>query len=92
MIKPGNGSTCPKCGKGHPRDKLCPAHEAVCHKCKKRGHLQVMCQATAKVAGIQEETADVFLGALADSNIDKWTVSLKLFNIPVQFQIDTGRC
>ena len=60
-IKPGNGSTCPKCGKGHPRDKLCPACEAVCHKCKKRGHFQVMCRATAKVAGIQEGTADYSL-------------------------------
>ena len=35
-----------------------------------------MCRATAKVAGIQEETADAFHGALADSDIDKWTVSL----------------
>ena len=67
--KPGNGSTCSKCGKGHRQDKLCPAREALCHKCKKRRHLQVMCRAAAKFAGIQEETTDAFLGALADSKL-----------------------
>ena len=49
-----------------------------------------MCRATAKVAEIQEETADAFLGALADSDIDKWTVSLKLSQVKFSTQLKSS--
>ena len=34
---------CTRCGRGvHRRDK-CPAHDAVCHKCHKKGHYSAHC-------------------------------------------------
>ena len=37
------------CGnKLHPR-VLCPAREALCHKCKKKGHFQRVCKSTAAI-------------------------------------------
>ena len=51
--KQPNQSSCGRCGKSpsHIRQK-CPAREAVCHKCAKRGHFQSMCRSTAKVAEV----------------------------------------
>ena len=38
-----NGSTCFFCGNSnHPRSR-CPAHDAVCSKCQKRGHFAKVC-------------------------------------------------
>lgn len=38
-----DGKPCSRCGKGyHSRDK-CPAKDATCHKCQKRGHFSSQC-------------------------------------------------
>ena len=35
--------SCTRCGKGsHPRDK-CPAKDAVCHRCNRKGHFMSCC-------------------------------------------------
>ena len=42
-----DSSKCFRCGKApHPRH-LCPAKEAVCHKCKKKGHYSLQCRSKA---------------------------------------------
>lgn len=43
--RPGQSTSdkCPRCGKGsHPRQQ-CPARDAICHSCKKKGHYSACC-------------------------------------------------
>ena len=84
---------CPWCGRAPKHDRqYCPAREANCRKCGKRGHYQVVCRSTAKVSAIQEMIVpDAFLGAVATDNYDeRWTIILQLNNKSVKFCIDTG--
>lgn len=84
--------SCSWCGKSPKHDRQhCPAREAVCRKCKKKGHYQAVCRSTAQVSVVQETTvSDAFLGAVTNSNEDCWTVTLQLNSKPLQFCIDTG--
>ena len=84
---------CPWCGKSPKHDRqLCPAREATCRKCKKKGHYQTVCRSTAQVATVEEKETkeDAFLGALTDTSGDRWNVTLQLNSHPVLFCIDTG--
>ena len=49
-----------------------------------------MCRSTAQVSAVQETKEDAFLGALTDTNGDRWNVTLQLNSHPVLFCIDTG--
>ena len=74
----------------------CPARNAECRKCKKRGHFQKVCRAQAQSqsqagVGVVEESADVpFLGAVSRDGDNSWLIRLQLNNKHVQFQIDSG--
>ena len=84
---------CPWCGKSPKHDRQhCPAREANCRKCKKKGHYQTVCRSTAQVATVEEKEPkeDAFLGALTDTSRDRWNVTLQLNSHPVLFCIDTG--
>ena len=58
--------SCTRCGKvpGH-NPQHCPAKQATCHKCQKKGHFQKMCK-TKKVEAVSTErnSEQVFLGAI----------------------------
>ena len=49
--------TCTRCGKSpsHPR-QCCPAKDATCHKCKKKGHYQALCKSRKKVDMVVSDT------------------------------------
>ena len=85
-----NGA-CSKCGLTPFNDSArCPAREAVCRRCKKRGHYQRVCRSHIKVTMV-EEGQDAFLGTLGSQNSgDTWQVKEWLNNTSVRFQIDTG--
>ena len=95
----GKPIPCARCGKSpkHDLDK-CPARNAVCRKCKKRGHYQVVCR-TGKPGRVQQVSEDTeekdndsfFLGAVGDPRPDDpWAISLHVNGMPVNFLIDTG--
>ena len=97
--QPGSSSRCTRCGKipAHER-RHCPARDAICRKCKKRGHYQVMCRSTAKVGGIEiqspettTEGGEIFMGVVNEGDPrDSWTVDLEVNGVPIQFCLDTG--
>ena len=52
---PSMGGVCSRCGKSllHDRQR-CPARDATCHKCRKRGHYQRVCK-SAKVRTVHQD-------------------------------------
>lgn len=90
---------CPRCGRGsHPRQE-CPAREAVCHSCKKRGHFQSQCFARSSkklVADITESSADEFydtayLDSLTSGNdVSCWKSNVVVEGTEIPFKLDTG--
>jgi len=91
-------STCSRCGKSPPNDRQrCPARDAVCHKCSKRGHFRSCCWLTGVT--VQEvspedltdsESPPFFIGGVGDKHSPPWKVTLLLNNKPAEFSIDTG--
>jgi len=79
---------CSYCGRtpGHSYEH-CPAREAICHKCKRRGHWKEMCR-TRTASSVQA----VFIDTLGDTNLDKspWRQSLSLNGHQIHFKLDTG--
>ena len=91
---------CTRCGKSPIHDyKDCPAKDAICHKCSRRGHFKRCCRSTANVREIRQEssedssddTTETFIGAVEgrQENPD-WTVTIMLNDYSVDFSIDTG--
>ena len=80
-----DSSECTCCGKNkHDRGDTCPARDAVCHRCNRRGHFSTRCYSKT-VANIDAESNEssmdtAFLGAVNHSNpLRSWTVPLYLF-------------
>ena len=86
-------NTCSRCGKSPAHDRShCPAKDATCCKCKKKGHYQIVCK-SSKISGVQSSTqAEAFLGAVQEKSHghNPWKVTLRLNDMPLEFQIDTG--
>ena len=93
-----SGSVCTRCGRSPMHDRQhCPARDAVCHKCSKRGHFKAMCRSSKKVGEVHQETPreecdydQVFLGTIGTENGNPWIVPLQVMNEIVDFHIDTG--
>ena len=83
---------CTRCGRApsHGRDH-CPAQEATCHKCQKKGHFQSQCW-TKGVCTMQVDD-DIFIVAIHDdkhSGNNPWEATISINGLPVTFKIDTG--
>ena len=95
---------CTRCGRGrHPRDK-CPARDAICHRCHKKGHYGTCCRTKLdeleEASGSEdmdtisvpiEHTIDsAFLDAVDDTTNTCWTETISLNGKDVTFKLDTG--
>ena len=71
---------CDRCGKypGHARS-MCPAKDAKCLKCKKKGHYKAMCRSGgADVDALEgSDDSDTFLGVISSTEINNVGVSKK---------------
>ena len=86
-------TTCTRCGRTPVHDRQsCPARNAVCHKCSKRGHFQSMCRSVAKVGEVHQTDPNTFLGVIdtQDTVNNSWRLSLLLNDMSTVFDIDTG--
>ena len=86
--QPPSPKRCTCCGKEpHTRSK-CPAKDAVCHKCQKKGHYSSMCRSTT----VNESTLDdSFLDTVTTPTDEKaWFVEILVGGSKVTFKLDTG--
>lgn len=92
--------TCSFCGYSPPHNrKQCPARNATCTRCSKRGHFQKACKArNLNVLAESEESLEpqlhhdsYFLGVVEESNgRPKGEVTLNMNGRTINFCIDTG--
>ena len=91
-------SNCSRCGKSpiHPKQQ-CPAREAICHYCSKKGHFKSMCRSKSTVGDISDDEEDfTFLDtvhseiAVISGGTKPWTAVLHLNGHTTEFKIDTG--
>ena len=93
--KLGRMFACTRCGKT-PQHEIpnCPARNAICRKCSKRGHFQAVCRSSGRalaVHQIQEDSSEeVFLGSVDSPEAKPWVVALQANGKPTEFHIDTG--
>ncbi len=90
---------CGRCGRPPHDRQLCPARDAVCHKCNKRGHFKSVCRSSANVQEVNLDPSETrpegeaFLGSLTEQGANPrspWALSLLLNRKPTHFELDTG--
>ena len=92
---PRTGPRCIRCGKGrHPTPEQCPAREAICNKCHRKGHYAAQCLSKT-VAATHEVQAGggadaAFLGAVSASKDIAWVLTIRVNDTDVTFKLDTG--
>ena len=92
--------TCTRCGKTPPHNRYeCPARDATCYQCTKKGHFSTVCRSTGSVHAVQysdntQDNTDNFLGAVESKHppmrVNPWTVPLTVNGTVITFKIDTG--
>ena len=93
-----DSNMCTRCGKClHFGQQQCPARDATCRKCHRRGHFQVMCRTkSVRTLFTEDLRDDAFVGIepltipMVSTGTKPWTVHILLNKYPVEFQIDTG--
>ena len=90
-------SSCYRCGstEHHAGDPRCPAKDAICKGCAKKGHFQRVCQSTKVVRQVTAETstdnAEQFsIFTLHTGESRSITCKVLLNDIPVDAVVDTG--
>ena len=70
-----NPKGCSRCGKLAFHDKAnCPAKDAICRRCNKRGHFQAVCRSAAKVAGVQSSARQDTSCILTMPSSEDWNI------------------
>ena len=92
---------CGRCGKGHYGRDKCPAKDATCHKCQKRGHFSSQCfskrtatqhsvDTTDSLDATHSSTDTTFLDVVQTGNNTVWTATIQLNQQQITFKLDTG--
>ena len=91
---------CGRCGKGHHGKDKCPAREATCFKCQKKGHFSSHCfsKRTATQLSVDTDSAHTthsneettFLDVVQTENHTVWNATIQLNQQSVTFKLDTG--
>jgi hypothetical protein len=97
---PNSRQKCTRCGKGAHKVKKCPAKEANCHCCGRKGHYSSYCFSKSRLAEIVDTEEEViedkvdldslFLDALGSNTRTQWKVPIQMNGETVSFKVDTG--
>ncbi|UYV72188.1 K02A2.6-like [Cordylochernes scorpioides] len=83
---------CFRCGyyQGNSKEQ-CPAKDAICNKCRKKGHFTKVCH-TKTIQEVSSSQDNAFIGIVGkqENTEDKWCKMIKLKDQPIKFKIDTG--
>ncbi|UYV65891.1 hypothetical protein LAZ67_3005826 [Cordylochernes scorpioides] len=83
---------CFRCGyyQGHSKVQ-CPAKDAICNKCRKKGHFAKVCH-TKTIQEVSSSQDNAFIGIVGkqENMDDKWCEVIKVNDQPIKFKIDTG--
>ena len=93
-----------KCGRSHKPQDLCPAQDAKCHKCSRKGHYAAKCYRRAgksaerksyshkDVSDVTEQSVEnAHLGTVSKTmGTEAWHVRVFMENQRVRFKMDTG--
>ena len=94
-----NNTKCTRCGKEPHARNSCPAIEAICHTCKKRGHYSSQCFRKISVGDVnittpneqsQEYYETLFLDTINSGQRNMWNVTIQVEGKDVRFKLDTG--
>ena len=82
---------CTHCVKeSHPHDK-CPAKDATCHRCNKKGHYSSQCFSKGLSEITTENPLDpAFLGTVTTDRTSAWFTTVILNGKRLSFKLDTG--
>ena len=92
---------CRKCGSAtHPKQS-CPARDATCFRCNRRGHFSSQClsntialvttQPEQPQAGPQQQDQEMkYLDTVENDQQNFWEVQVSIDDAPVKFKVDTG--
>lgn len=93
---PGTNRRCSRCGKSsHARD-LCPAKDAECYTCKRKGHFSSQCfsKSVAEVSSAAEPTDEyydtAFLNTIGAGHTTAWNSTIAVNGQEAVFKLDTG--
>ncbi|UYV66753.1 K02A2.6-like [Cordylochernes scorpioides] len=69
----------------------CPAKDAICNKCRKKGHFSKVCH-TKTIQEVSSSQNNAFIGivGMQENAEDKWCEVIKVNDQPIKFKIDTG--
>ena len=82
---------CSRCGKGPHRRDQCPARDAFCHKCHRKGHFGAQCFSRTVSAVTTEELSDEsYLDCVTSNPTTTWKATVKVDTLPTVFKLDTG--
>ncbi len=78
-----------RCGKEQHAHNKCPAKDAICHKCQKKGHYGAQCLTKNLAAASGLDTAFLDVTSLSTQE-SAWFADIKVGKHDVTFKLDTG--
>ena len=97
-ISQGSGQSrhtnCSRCGKSSSHSiEVCPAKDAICRKCRKKGHFQWACRSNKKISSVNkspEQPDKSFFFRVVSYSKEPWSVTVRLNGRSTNLCLDTG--
>ena len=94
--------SCSRCGRSPPYGRQqCPANQAICHRCHKKGHFKHCCKTKVGIKEVNQDgdsdltsdSGEEFLGRVNTDTVSSskpWTAVVQLNKRALEFKVDTG--